>query len=297
MRTRRFASKERVAASIVVATILGLAVFLAVMGAPVGGVFIVFVAVAAVLVWFFLFSGRVRTATPVFRARLVHIAFTGFFVLYAVGIVMWLTAGLIAAIAGHSPAFHERMHAYGGAPAVMSVNVSDIEPFVIDGSSRIREMTLRADRRSTIEFTNEVCEYACGAGDEVPEPAAFEHNISIYKLSGEPVFVGERIKPSESDADPGPDPAAATYTFDTPRPGMYAYRCDVYPLVMRGSVRVLPATVPLTHPQEDPGFRDDSRRIAAVSHQAEDVSDIILDYAFSALSLGLGIFLVLLRPR
>lgn len=297
MTAQRPTARARVAGSIVVAAIVGLAVFLVVIGAAAGGVFILFISVAAGLVWFLLFSGRVRTATPVFRARLVHIAFTGFFVLYGFGIVMWLTAGLIAAIAGHSPAFHERMHAYGGAPAVLSVSVSDIEPFNIDGSSRIREMTLRAGRRSTIEFTNEACEYACGAGDEVPEPAAFEHNISIYRLSGEPVFVGARIRPSESDADPGPDPVTATYTFDTPEPGMYEYRCDVYPLVMRGSVRVLPAAVPLTHPQEDPGFRDDSRRIAAVSHQAEDVSDIILDYAFSAVSLGLGIFLVLLRPR
>src|SRR5204862_6146134 len=59
------------------------------------------VAAGAWIVWIVLFSGRVRTATHEFRARLTHVLFTMFFVVYALGIALWLSVGLLAAVTGH----------------------------------------------------------------------------------------------------------------------------------------------------------------------------------------------------
>jgi signal transduction histidine kinase len=283
---------------LVFAGLLGLAT-----GFP-GAITIVVLAFGAALVWFFLFSGRVRTARPEFRSRLMHVAFVLFFAGYSLAIGAWLLAGLITAFTGHSPSLHERMHAYGGAPDVLEVEASDIAPFSIDGSRRIREMTFRATSRAQILFTvygadpDTVCGARCTERErEVGVP--IEHSVSIYRLEGRPVFVGDRLAPIPGVDEYG-EPALfarTTYSFDVPGEGMYAYRCDVHPLAMRGNVRVLPASAPVTSPLEDPGFRDNARRIAEVSHQVEDTNEIVLDYAFSAMSLGLGIFLVLLRPR
>ncbi|TMK17655.1 MAG: hypothetical protein E6G68_08440, partial [Actinobacteria bacterium] len=93
------------------------------------------------------------------------------------------------------------------------------------------------------------------------------------------------------------DQARVTYRFAAPAAGTYLYRCDVHPLAMHGTVRVLPASTTITHPAQSQGIRDAVRHIAEVSHGAEDAGAIALDYAFSFVSLGLGVFLVLLRPH
>jgi signal transduction histidine kinase len=283
--------------------LLGLTLLVGIQGGWGGGVAVLVIGAIAWSVWLLLFSGRVRTATTAFRARVWHIIFVGFFVVYALGIAMWLAAGLIAAFTGHSPALHERMHAYGGAPDILEVDAGDIAPFSIDGSRRIREMTLRANSRAQILFNNfgadpkTSCRTRCS---EVEREAgvAIEHNLSIYRSAGPPVFIGTHITPMLSRNEWGELELSSTilYSFDAPGEGMYAYRCDVHPLVMRGSVRVLPASAVVTR-LESPGTRDLARHIAEVSHQAEGTKEIVLDYAFSIVSLGLGVFLVLLRPR
>ena len=289
-----------------VAAIVGLATLMAVLGAPGGGAALVLIAGAAALIWFVLFSGRVKTATHEFRARIVHWLFTAFFIAYAGGIFLWLGAGFLAAITGHSNGLHERMHAYGGAPAVVRVHADDVAPFSIDGSRRIRELTLRAGTDTTIEFSNGVadaetaCAFVrCTKEDRERGFTSIQHNISIYRPSGEAIFIGERtyatINPNEDVY--AQEDYRVTQTFVAPEEGTYAYRCDLHPIQMRGSVRVLPATVPLTHPEESPSTRDIARHIAEVSHEAENTTDVVLDYGFSTLSLALGIFLVLLRPR
>jgi signal transduction histidine kinase len=270
-----------------------------------GAATIAVVVFLAWLAWFVLFSGSVRTATPEFRAKLIHIAFLAFFTIYALGIGAWLTAGLVAAVTGHSESLHERMHAYGGAPDVLEVHADDIAPFSIDGSRRIREMTFRANSRAQILFTNNgadpdtSCRTRCSDAER-DVGVAIEHNLAIYRFSGEPVFVGQRITPVSVGEDEFGEKslsATITYSFDTPAEGIYSYRCDVHPLVMRGRVRVLPPDAPVTEPAIHQGTRDMARRIAEVSHEAEDVPRVAMDYAFSLVSMGLGIFLVLLRPH
>ena len=265
---------------------------------------IVAIGTIAALIWFFLVRGRVATAKPEFRRGMWHFGFLIFFSLYALAIGGWLVTGLIAGITGHSRSLHERMHAYGGAPDVLEVAAGDIAPFSVDGSRRIREMTFRASSRATILFTVHGAdpETTCGkrcTPDEKEVGVPLEHNVSIYRRTGPAVFIGGRISPMRGFDEYGtPELKGSTvYAFDVPGEGMYQYRCDVHPLAMRGNVRVLPASSPVTSPIEHPGLRDSARRIAEVSHEAEGPTEIALDYAFSFVSLGLGIFLVVLRPR
>jgi len=261
-------------------------------------------AFAGWVAWILLFSGKVRTATPEFRADLTHVLFVAFFATYSLAIALWLAAGAIVAVTGHSDELHARMHAIGGAPETLQVGADEIAPFTIDGSERIREMTFRAGSRAKIEFTNSPaasitpCEVACH-GDGSDQGVPVEHNISIYRPNGEAIFKGERLAPVAEGTGTQKElrPAVIIYRFDAPAAGTYVYRCDVHPQVMHGSVAVLPADAVVTHSATARGFRDIARHIAEVSHQAEDTKAIGLDYAFSFVSLGLGVFLVLLRPR
>ena len=239
-------------------------------------------------VWFFLFSGKVRTAQPTARKRLWHGLFFAFFIPYALGLGAWLIAGLIPGVAGHSHALHERLHAFGGAPRVVQVVASDVQPFSIEGTQRIREITIRAGGRALIEFTS----------TPTDDGRVFEHNLAIFEGT-QVLFTGDFVMPTLSTEGEGEgfEPTVRMYEFDAPPEGLYSYRCDRHPAVQKGTVRVLPASAPLTNPTEDQGIRDMVRKMAAVSHRAEDPLEIVADYLFSMVSFGLGIFLVLLRPR
>ena len=252
--------------------------------------FIAVVGAVALGIWFFLFSGRVRTATPPSRKRLWHLLFLAFFVAYAFGLAAWFVAGLIPGIAGNVDGFHERLHAYGGAPRFVRIRATDIGPFSIEGSQRIREMTLRANTETTIEWTAATTE----------DGRALPHNIAI--LDGEkPIFRTDQIVPTflqqENDFGEIYEDRIAYFSFTAPAEGFYTYHCEIHPTLQRGTVRVLPADAPLTDPSSSQGLRDAARRIAAVSHQAEEPLEIVADYVFSIISFGLGIFLVFLRPR
>ena len=215
----------RLAGVVGIAGVAAIAAFAAVHGAASGGVVILVLAGVAWLVWYFLFSGRVRTATPVVRARITHIAFAAFFIAYTFGILAWLAAGLIASFTGSSRSFHERMHAYGGAPAIVMVSASDVAPFSIDGSRRIREMTLRASAQTTISFENEIADtetacavVRCSAQDRARGFVAIEHNISLYRRSGEIVFRGTHTRPRVDATRPKweQEPVTITETFVVP---------------------------------------------------------------------------------
>lgn len=75
---------------------------------------------------------------------------------------------------------------------------------------------LPADAEVTITFDNQ---------DE-----AIPHNVAIYtdETAAEPIFVGEIF----------PGVARIDYTFRSPGPGTYFFRCDVHPTIMTGMVTV-----------------------------------------------------------
>lgn len=257
---------------------------------------LVFQAIVAGL-WFFLFSGRVPTATKAGRTRIWHPLFLAFFTVYVLALLAWLAAGLLPAIAHHVPSLHDRLHAYGGVSNVIEVEASEIAPFSVDGSQRIREMTMREGSTVVINFTNSP------VFDEVE--TAYPHNMTVATRGGATIFKGSDTRPVPGDGfdDYGSeegvdffDPSTTVYAFTAPKSGSYVYFCSIHPDRMRGSVLVLG---PDAHTTDwlHPDLRDMSRRVAEVSHQSQGVADVTLDYIFSALSLGLGIFLVVLRPR
>jgi signal transduction histidine kinase len=280
--------------------LLALMMFVGLRGGWGGAITIAVISGVAALVWFLLFSGRVRTATPAFRARILHVIFALFFTGYALWIAVWLIAGAVTSATAHSESLHARMHAYGGVPDVQVVEADAIAPFRIDGSTRIREMTFRAGDTGRIDFLNSPadadasCTSLCTAADRERGTVAIKHNISIYQAGGDAIFKGDPIQPSSAVEAP---PATITYTFDVPVEGTYVYRCDFHPASMHGRVLVLPSSAPVTHPSVSAGIRDNARHIAEVSHEAEGSRDAALDYAFSFVSFGLGVFLVLLRPK
>jgi signal transduction histidine kinase/plastocyanin len=173
-------------------------------------------------------------------------------------------------------------------------------PFSIGGSSRIGEITLRAGEPAMIDFVN-------NAADGL----AFPHNLSVYRTTapGDVIFTGEivvpnRVPPAEIDEhDPNCcfESARVRYSFTAPEAGIYAYRCDVHPVAMNGIVRVLsPGATQIDSEVVPPALFDVRgvlRRVAEVSHGAEGTAQVALDYLFSALSFGLAVFLVRLRPR
>ena len=245
--------------------------------------------------WFFLFSGMVRTATKEGRMRIWHRFFLAFFAFYVFALLAWLTAGLLPAIAHHVPSLHERLHGYAGVSNVISVEASDIAPFSVEGSQRIREMTIREGSNVVINFVN-------GPTDE---GLAYPHNITIAGADGSMIFRGPDLLPrpgdginewGDEDKEEVFDPNTRIHSFTAPKAGDYVYFCSIHPDRMRGAVLVLEPDAP-TSDWLHPGLPDMARRIAEVSHSSQGVSDVTLDYIFSALSLGLGVFLVALRPR
>ncbi|MGH2786270.1 MAG: cupredoxin domain-containing protein, partial [Actinomycetota bacterium] len=257
--------------------------------------FLLVVTIGGYLLWLFLFSGRVRTATKEFRTRLWHWLFLGFFTFYVLGLLAWLAAGLLPAIAHHVPAFHDKLHAYGGVSNVVEVGASEIGPFSVEGSRRIREMTLREGSTVVISFTN----------SPTDDGAVFPHNVTVRTANGATIFAGPNLLPKPGDGldDYGSteendlfDDATTIYAFEAPAAGHYTYVCSIHPDRMQGTVLVLG---PDAHESDwmHQGLRDMARRIAAVSHISQGVRDVALDYVFSALTLGLGVFLVVLRPR
>lgn len=250
------------------------------------------IAAGAFAIWFLLFSGRVRTATPTARRKLWHVMFMLFFIGYSAALAAWMVSGIVAAVAHHNDAFHERLHAYGGAPDTVLVEATDAQPFRIDGSRRIREMTIRSGGTAKIALRV--------SADVDGEYIVFTHNISV-RDGTTTIFRGEEVAPIRGgEADEfnplGLQDGFALYEFPAPPPGLYSYQCDLHPEYQRGTVRVVPASATSTEVIE-PGTRDMARRIAEVSHLGQDLWKTIADYLFSAVSFGLGIFLVVLRPH
>jgi len=60
--------------------------------------------------------------------------------------------------------------------------------------------------------------------------ASVLHNFAVYvdQSVAQPVFVGDLVT----------GPAVESYTFDSPAPGSYFFRCDVHPDTMTGSLTV-----------------------------------------------------------
>lgn len=211
--------------------------------------------------------------------RLSQVGFLTFFSLFAAGAIFWLTMGIAPVAAQHSSWLHQQLHEWGGGELVVEVDAFDSASFVQ------REIILKSRQPVIISFMN--------------HDHGVRHNISIYRNASatEPMYKGTRIRGPEEGVT---EPTQIDYTFTAPQPGTYYFRCDIHP-DMHGIVTVV---------EDNPGgvFEGVARRIAITAHNPEagrqfigadaiPGAQILLEYLFSALNIGLAIFLVALRPR
>ncbi len=122
-------------------------------------------------------------------------------------------AGIVISVTGLSAPSAERAAAAagGGAPANTLTHVTVTAKNVAFDTKKI---TVAADKQVTIHFVNQ-------------DPSSVQHNIAVYDSpkAAKTIYKGKVI-PGGSDID---------YTFKTPKPGTYFFRCDIHPTSMTGT--------------------------------------------------------------
>ncbi len=188
-----------------------------------------------------------------------------FFVYYFAAAVVWLALGALPAIARAYPGLHERLHRWGFQARAEQIWAMG------DDSYSTKELALEAGRRTSFVFHN--------------EESGTRHNLSIYRdlAAAQPIYRGAAV-----DA-----PGQAVYSFTAPAAGSYYFRCDFHPEVT-GTVTVYArGAAPGTG--RWPLLAGLARGIAEASHEIVPWPQIVVQYAISALSRGLAVFLVWLR--
>ena len=196
--------------------------------------------------------------------QLSHLTFMAFFALYAGAAGIWLAMGLAPAVAATFPAIHTSLHTWGAGAAATNIAAWDSEAF------NLKELAFQTGTKASISFEN--------------SHSGGRHNVAIYAdaSSKEAIFKGEVIT----------GPARTEYTFIAPARGTYYFRCDIYPN-MNGSVIVLNGSAAI----RSPALAAMAGGIAVASHAAEHAGHVTLQYLFSLVNIGLGVFLMRLRPR
>jgi serine phosphatase RsbU (regulator of sigma subunit) len=208
--------------------------------------------------------------------RIANVAFLVFFALYTAGSIIWLLSGIPPILADRSLAVHETLHRWGASDRGFVTVSSDGElgQQVTAGSRWVqaRELAVWANTRVVIRFQNH-------------DPGR-HHNFAIY--DGNRAIVNSR---------PIVGPGTTEITFTAPPPGRYLFRDELSPsqpaeLVAVERGREIPAWA-----RWIPGLRTAALGAAIESHALPPDPQILLQYLFSALNIGLGILLIRLRPN
>jgi serine phosphatase RsbU (regulator of sigma subunit) len=208
--------------------------------------------------------------------RIANVAFLVFFVLYAAGSIIWLLSGIPPILASRSLAVHETLHRWGASDRGYVAISSDgaLGQRVTAGSRWVeaKELAVWANTPVVVRFEN-------------LDPGG-RHNFAIYD-GNRPIFHGRTIV--------GPDDTEIIFT--TPPPGHYRFRDELSPskpaeLVAVERGREIPAWA-----RWIPGLRTAAVGAAIESHALPPGHQILLQYLFSALNIGLGILLIRLRPN
>ena len=195
------------------------------------------------------------------RRPLRRAVFWVFFVPYVVGVAVWLTAGLAPAVVHVSPTLHRSLHERAGD-------------------------ALRADHEVTVHFENRIA-------DESFNVMLFGHDPKKKK----PIFSG-RVVVGRGRAD---------YRFTAPPPGSYRIESALHPEVV-GELRFTEDGADALGIRVNRyegrfakvgahGWNGVAQRIADASHRADHSGRVVLETLFSVLNLGLGLLLILRRPR
>lgn len=215
------------------------------------------------------------------------IFFKAFFLAYSLALVVWLVAGLAPAIARRSPTLHDRLHESGGATTKLELEAREF-------SFSVPVLSVPAGGLATIRFTN--------------RDKGIQHNVAVLLIDQ------GRMDPEEGDRSvyspvevplyssrSYTGPALREISFVAPEPGTYSFRCEVvdeivgdHAVYMTGALNVGPNPNGVRAPSGT--FIDIARGTANASHYAKPLGEVVLDYLFSVLTLGLGMFLVARRP-
>jgi serine phosphatase RsbU (regulator of sigma subunit) len=210
--------------------------------------------------------------------RIVNVAFLVFFFLYTAGSIIWLLSGIPPILANRSHAVHETLHRWGASDRgfVTVSSEGKLGQRVTAGSRWVeaKELAVWANSLVVIRFEN--------------LDRGRRHNFAIYD-GNEPIYQSPPIV--------GPKTAI---TFTAPPPGRYVFKDDLNPdqpvkppdLVAVKQGREIPAWARWV-----PGLRTAAVGAAIESHTVRPASQILLQYLFSALNIGLGILLIRLRPN
>jgi serine phosphatase RsbU (regulator of sigma subunit) len=209
--------------------------------------------------------------------RIANVAFLVFFVLYTAGSIIWLLSGIPPILADHSLAVHETLHRWGASDrGVVTISSNGkLGQRVTVGSRWVeaKELAVWANTPVVIRFEN--------------LDKGRYHNFAIYQRDG--VRLIWQSQPTVSDT--------TEISFTAPPPGRYLFRDQLSPspsaeLVAVERDRAIPAWAGWI-----PGLRTAAVGAAIESHAVLPPSEILLQYLFSALNIGLGILLIRLRPN
>lgn len=204
--------------------------------------------------------------------RVLNGGFFGFFLVYTAAALIFLLAGLGAALSAASPSLHRTLHAWGGTVPATHVQGEIVARDIEFTSSLLR---FEGAGETKLKFTN-----LDGDG----------HNVAIYTDASreELIFRGALIT----------GPRTVEYEFQLPPPGKYFFVCDPH-LDMKGTVVVEgggtgAAEIETSLPEPLAAL---SLRTAEASHAGQPGSRAVLQYLFSVLNVAMGILLLRLRPR
>jgi serine phosphatase RsbU (regulator of sigma subunit) len=208
--------------------------------------------------------------------RIANVAFLVFFALYTAGSIIWLLSGIPPILADRSLAVHETLHRWGASDRGFVAVSSDgkLGQQVTAGSRWVqaRELAVWANTRVVIRFQNH-------------DPGR-RHNFAIYDGNRAIVYSRPIVGPDDTEI-----------TFTAPPPGRYLFK-DELSLSQPGELvavergREIPAWA-----RWIPGLRTAALGAAIESHALLPGYQILLQYLFSALNIGLGILLIRLRPN
>jgi serine phosphatase RsbU (regulator of sigma subunit) len=208
--------------------------------------------------------------------RIANVAFLVFFALYTAGSIIWLLSGIPPILADRSLAVHETLHRWGASDRGFVAVSSDGElGQQVTADSRwvqARELAVWANSRVVIRFQNH-------------DPGR-HHNFAIY--DGNRAIVYSR---------PIVGPGTTEITFTAPPPGRYLFKDELSPSQPAELVAVERGREIPTWARWIPGLRTAALGAAIESHALLPGYQILLQYLFSALNIGLGILLIRLRPN
>jgi serine phosphatase RsbU (regulator of sigma subunit)/anti-sigma regulatory factor (Ser/Thr protein kinase) len=208
--------------------------------------------------------------------RLGNLAFLVFFGIYTAGVIVWLAFGIPPVLAAHVPSVHEALHRWGaGDHAYVVASRTGLEQKAAAASRTVpaRELAFRSRGDVVVWFEN--------ADRGTP------HNLVIY----DPATPGRVILPSNPITG-----GHREYRFTAPAHGRYAFRDDTRP-GWSGKVAVIDRSEIPAAVQRFPALATIATGAAMDAHLAKPVAEVVLQYVFSLLNVGLGLLLIRVRPQ